>query len=166
MGYDMYVVDEQGENVRCENDYWRRNMFGGIRQAELFVSLGLGYWADNELFKAAEEAGWPKREGIEYDYNEETDESVLKGDPALVAAYEAAVRERVRDRRGEGKGISVYKLCNTNDGWWVTKEECQEFLDLWEAAGKPDVDDFGNGPYGDTIPFIRAAVANGGFRVY
>ena len=76
------------------------------------------------------------------------------------------MRERVRDRRGAGKGIAVYKLCNSNDGWWVTKEECQEFLDLWEAAGKPVVDDFGSGPYEDTIPFIRAAAANGGFRVY
>jgi hypothetical protein len=162
VGYDMYVVDEQGERVSDgPNHYWRRNISGGGRQARKFVELGLGSWADDDLFEAAEAQSWPPRpETVEY--NEETDRWEGPG----LAEWDAAVNDRLRDRRGSGPGIAVYKLCNSNDGWWVTKEECEEFLRLWEEAGRPAVDDFGDGPYEDTIPFIQAAAAHGGFRVY
>lgn len=164
MGYDMYVVDEQGEQLsreECAHNYWRRNIFGGGRQARKFAELGLGGWADDDLFEAAEAEGWPDRpETVQY--NEETDRWEGEG----LEEWDAATNRKLRDRRGSGPGIAVYKLCNSNDGWWVTKEECQEFLDMWDVIGRPPVDDFGDGPYNDTIPFIQAAAAHGGFRVY
>ena len=162
----MYVVDEQGERVsreECEHYYWRRAIGSGGAQARIFVDLGLGGWADDDLFTAAEAEGWPPRpETVQY--NEETDRWEGPG----LEEWDEATNRKLRDRRGAGPGIAVWKLCNSNDGWWVTKEECQEFLDMWDVIGRPVVDDLsGSGdPYGDTIPFIQAAAAHGGFRVY
>lgn len=161
----MYVVDEKGDNVhdctKHKDHYWRRNMFGGSRQAELLVTVGIGAWGPNDAWEAAEKEGWPtKPESATYD--EDTDKYVGEG----VEEWYAAMHARLRDPRGVSHGIPVYKLCNSNDGWWVTKEECEHALILWEAAGQPDVDDFGQGPYGDTIPFLRAAADHHGFRVF
>lgn len=33
--------------------------------------------------------------------------------------------KHLRATYSEEPGISVYKLCHSNDGWWVTKIECQ-----------------------------------------
>lgn len=70
--------------------------------------------------------------------------------------------KHLRATYSEEPGISVYKLCHSNDGWWVTKIECQSALQLWERNGRPDVD----GEAGDTIPFLRAAADHEGFRVW
>lgn len=170
MGYDMYVVDESGENVRdCsdhEQHYWRRNMSGGGRQAEKLVEAGMGEWSPDNVWRVAEEAGFPKRPpGVEW-VDRGDDDSGYEGDGA--EEFQAALDAHLRDPRGVTRGIPVYKLCNTNDGWWVTKQECADALMLWEANGRPDVDTFNPdvGPYGDTIPFLRAAADHGGFRVY
>lgn len=169
IGYDMYVVDDAGNNVsgltlpECghETHYWRRNLSGGVRQAEEFIKAGMGAWGPDDVWLEADKKGFPALPaGVTRD--DEADGYVGEG----AAEYTAALHAYLRDPRGVTHGIPVYKLTNTNDGWWVTKEECEHALLLWEAAGQPVVDDFGYGAYGDTIPFLRAAADHGGFRVY
>jgi hypothetical protein len=162
MGYDMSTVDENGNTVRdCDDPehgehYWRRNVFGAGPQAERLEAVGMGYWPRTSGIPGA----WPDVEGAEYgEYDEELDECPPLNDQAreerrLTAEYMKATYD-------ERPGIALYKLCNSNDGWWVTKAECESALKLWEQAGKPSVDD-----YGDTIPFLRAGAAHGGFRVW
>lgn len=161
MGYDMSVVNADGTPVSreiCPNNYWRRNMFGGGKQADKLVALGMASWPTSDTGRFPEPpehttADYEKAEAEgNYDY-EHPD-------------YTAILFPYLKDRRGATVGINAAKLCGTNDGWWVTREECQEALAAWEAAGKPEVDDFGSGPFGDTIPFLRAAAEHHGFRVY
>lgn len=158
MGYDMHVVDEQGKNVKCDNDYWRRNIFGSTQQAEKLVELGMASWPTERRGEFPqrpdhiEEAYAKARAADDWDY-EHPD-------------YTAVLFPYLKARNGATVGINAAKLCDTNDGWWVTREECQEALKVWEASGKPPVDDFGRGPLGDTIPFLQAAAEHHGFRVY
>jgi hypothetical protein len=160
MGYDMYVVDEHGEKIaRSEHSYWRRNIFGGHPQAQKLVELGMASWPTTPR------PDYPQQpEGTEWKYDEETGDATLVGPGA--EEYRAAEHVHLRSRFGATTGIAAYKLCDTNDGWWVTVEECREALDAWGKAGRPDVDDFGRGPSGDTIPFLQLAAEHGGFRVW
>lgn len=165
MGYDMYVVDEAGQTVPrdvVDPNYWRRNLSGGYWQAKKFEELGLGTWCEEFRYEQAEEWGFPDPpENLEFDEDTET----YTGEGAQ--AYNVLLQEYLKDRRGSGLGIALYKLTGSNDGWWVTKEECEEFLTLWEAAGQPEVDRFRDDYIAnDTIPFIRSAAAYSGFRVY
>jgi hypothetical protein len=158
MGYDMYVVDDKGETIPDLGDagYWRRALGSGYRQAKRLEEAGMGSWGMEQLFQEAEAQGFPKRpETVEWSDRE--DNYVGEG----AEEYRKVLLAYLSDRRGAPMGIALWKLCNTNDGWWVTKEECQEALAAWEAAGQPEVDD-----YDDTIPFLRVAAAYGGFRVY
>lgn len=160
IGYDMHAVDENGLNVRgCDNPehgdhYWRRSIFGGHPQAVRLVEAGMGYWP------LCDKPPWPEVKGAEFgEYDDDLDECPPLNDAAreqlrLNEAY-------LKATYNEAPGISVYKLCDSNDGWWVTKLECESALKLWEQAGKPAVDE-----YGDTIPFLRAAAAHSGFRVW
>lgn len=161
MGYDMYVVNEHGSKIeRSEHSYWRRNLSGGYAQAEKLVGLGLASWP-----ASSERLDYPRLpEGAAWRWDEAAQDDVLVGDG--VAEYLATEREHLRDRRGAPTGIAAHKLCGSNDGWWVTAEECREALEAWERAGRPDVDDFGHGPFGDTIPFLQLAAEHHGFRVW
>jgi hypothetical protein len=161
MGYDMSTVDENGNSVRdCEDPehgehYWRRNIGGGGAQAQRLVDAGMGYWSG-----PPPGVTWPEIEGAEFG---EYDDDLEHAPPLNEAANEqlAATMAYLKATWDERPGIAVYKLCNTNDGWWVTKAECESALKLWEQAGKPEVDN-----YGDTIPFLRAGADHGGFRVW
>lgn len=155
----MHVVDADGDPVDCENNYWRRNIFGGHRQAQRLVDVGMGYWPRCERPSFPEEP-----EGAEWLENEETGERLPVNELADQAMAEHVAF--LKATYSEEPGISVYKLCGTNDGWWVTKAECQSALKLWEEAGCPVVDDLGDWTYGDTIPFLRAAADHEGFRVW
>lgn len=156
MGYDMHVVDTEGRDVDCENNYWRRNMSGGYRQAERLVELGVAYWTADENIPG----NWPEApaDAIRSDEGELWDEETGE---ELDPRYRRIILNHLRQRDSERSGIAAYKLCHSNDGWWVTKEECAAALAIWENVGKPDWD-FG---LGDLEPFLRAASAHGGFRV-
>lgn len=161
MGFDMNVVNEDGTTVNretCPNNYWRRNISGGVAQAEKLVALGMASWPTSEPGRFPDR---PAHTDVAYE-QAEADENYDYEHPD----YAAILFPYLRDRRDATVGINAAKLCGSNDGWWVTREECQEALTAWEAAGKPAVDDFGSGPIGDTIPFLTAAAEHHGFRIY
>ena len=161
MGYDMYVVDEKGHKVGREpHHYWRRNIWGGGTQADKLVELGMAEWSA----PGYKQARFPERPA----HTLEAYEKAMDADDWDYEHpdYAAILFPFLKDRRGSTHGITADKLCDSNDGWWVTKEECQEALDAWEKAGRPDVDDFDTGPIGDTIPFLRVAAEHHGFRVW
>lgn len=172
MGYDMSTVDDMGRTVHDCTDpehgehYWRRSAFGGGPQAQRLVDAGMAYWP-RESFEVP--GKWPEHKDFDLTENqawegEEDDpnDPQFYGDPDKIAAYNAAVRNYFKQTYDERPGIAAYKLCHSNDGWWVTAAECESALKLWEKAGEPDVDQ----GVGDTIPFLRAGAAHGGFRVY
>lgn len=160
----MYVVDEKGQRIdgctEHAEHYWRRNIFGGRTQADLLVAAGIGYWPK------CDKPDFPSVEGAEYgEYDEDIDDNVPLNDAAR--EEQRLAEEYLKATYSEEPGISVYKLCDSNDGWWVTQAECKSALELWEKKGRPEVDRFGDHPaYNDTIPFLRAAAAHAGFRVW
>ncbi|NKS29272.1 hypothetical protein GS534_00840 [Rhodococcus hoagii] len=155
----MSVVDEAGKSVEGENTYWHRTLGSGYRQAEKLVTLGMAQWSSSN-----HEAPFPKRPSHLY---AEYEQHEADGDYEWEhPEYAAKLNAFLKDRRRSRYGIASHKLCGSNDGWWVTREECEQALEAWEKAGRPDVDDLGGGPLGDTIPFLRAAAAHHGFRVW
>jgi hypothetical protein len=161
MGFDMYTVNEDGQDIHgCEDPshgehYWRRSIGSGGPQAQRLVDAGMGYWSG-----PPPGTKWPESEDAEFgEYDDETGETPALNDAAR--EHRAALISYLKATWDERPGIAVYKLCGTNDGWWVTKAECESALKLWEQAGQPDVDE-----YGDTIPFLRAGADHAGFRVW
>lgn len=169
MGYDMDTVNERGRSVDdCDDPehgehYWRRSIFGGGPQAQRLVDVGMAYWPREGNTVPGD---YPKPKDFDLVHNEdwsgEDDDPQFFGDVDKIAAYELANRNYYRQTYDERPGIAAYKLCHSNDGWWVTQAECASALKLWEAAGEPDVDQ----GVGDTIPFLRAGAAHDGFRVW
>ena len=156
MGYDMSVVDSNGQRAECENGYWRRNMYGGARQAERLVELGIGYWLTDNTVPGP----WPAEPA---DAARTEDGELWDDEGGIVdPGYRQTVFNHLRQTGDERPGIAAYKLCSSNDGWWVTKAECISALALWEKAGKPDWDLGLN----DLEPFLRAAAEHDGFRVW
>jgi hypothetical protein len=156
MGYDMYIVDGGGNEIDESGDsfYLHRNIWGGQRLADALVDAGIGYWPtgpQREYPREPDDAEWG-----DYNYSHE----LPPANPAATQ-YQATMFRHLQDTRDERPGISVYKLCGSNDGWWVTKVECESALKMWEQAGNPEVDQ-----YGDVIPFLRAASKHDGFRVW
>jgi hypothetical protein len=165
MGYDCYIrstsdpepewpdpfTPEAYEKCRVVRDEWeerthgyfRRSMSGGSRLADALVEMGMGF--DAEVFVPV--PPWPSRE--EY----------------VVEEYDAET-DRVLDWHGpEIPGIHYHKVCTSNDGWHVTREECRSALALYEFAirdGKAHPDAF----HDDFIPFLRAAAEHDGFEVH
>lgn len=160
MGYDMHVVDKDGKRIpHSEHSSWQRNTSGGYHQANILVGFGMASWSTQEHPNPPLP---PER--FSWEYDEATGKDVIVGEGA--DEYHAAKLAHLRDRFGAPIGIAAHKLCSSNDGWWVTVEECREALEAWEKAGRPPVDDFGHGPLGDTIPFLQLAAQHGGFRVW
>jgi hypothetical protein len=175
VGYDMHTVDDMGRNIHrgdCTDEshgdhYWRRNIFGGGAQADRLEAAGMGFWP-REGMAGSVPGKWPEADEYGITANDawegsddDPNDPQWHGDPAKIAEYEAAVRSYMKQTYDERPGIALYKLCHSNDGWWVTKAECESALKLWEANGSPKVDE-----YDDTIPFLRASAAHDGFRVY
>jgi hypothetical protein len=172
MGFDMSTVDEAGKDIKgCDDPqhgehYWRRNMGGGGVQAQLLVDLGMAYWPRQSFsvpgkWPEPEDYGLKQNPAWEGDEDDPNDPQFF-GEPEKVAQYRADSNNYFKQTYDERPGIAAYKLCHSNDGWWVTAAECKSALKLWEQAGQPDVDR-GNG---DTIPFLRAGAAHAGFRVW
>jgi len=168
----MSVVDEEGRTINgCDEPthgehYWRRSIFGMHPQADKLVELGLAYWP-REGF--AVPGKWPEPEDFDITANEgwsgdedDPNDPQFSGDPGKITAYYLAAANYFKQTYDERPGIAAYKLCHSNDGWWVTAAECASALKLWEQAGEPAVD----GGNGDTIPFLRAGAAHFGFRVW
>lgn len=148
MSYCMRVVDESGNRVeKGENTHLDRNLAGGLHLARTLVQHGMGYWPTED------DTPYPKVNSHKWI----DDELVVIDAEAAQVLYAYLKDTRVAEPE---PGISVYKLCGTNDGWWVTKEECESALAIWEEAGRPEVDSVS-----DVTPFLRVAAENAGFRV-
>lgn len=156
MGYDMFTRGAEGCTDPDHKDHYLRRALGnGGALARELVNAGMGEWGDDELFLAAERDGFPvPPETLERD--ESTDEWVGEDAQDYIAKLEAYLS----DRRGAGRGVAVWKLCNTNDGWHVTQAECDEAMAAWEEAGRPAMSQ------DDIIPFLRAGADHDGFEVH
>lgn len=159
MGYDMHVINADGSRayridysdgddfektvlpqIKERDDlhlYFRRSISGGIWQCQRLERAGMGYFGDLQY--------------VECGCTDYTGGFCCDVNRRMLGAVDA-------DR----PGINLAKMCSTNDGWHVTRLECLAALALWEAAGRPDVDD----GYGDLIPFLRAAAEHDGFVVW
>jgi hypothetical protein len=187
MGYDCYVRSPRepkpelphGFSTEQERDAWyqdriewedrthgyfRRSMGGGAGLADALIAMGMGFeaekWVPIPPFPMAEEYG------VEYDEWQDDGgrwHDGYKGDRAK--EYEADLAEHLRWHGPEIPGIPIHKICTTNDGWVVTREECRAALVLYDAAivsGREHPDAFRD----DFIPFLIAAAAADGFEVF
>lgn len=178
MGYDCYIRSarepkpewpspfteeayrEYAENQReweaRTHGYFRRSLSGGSRLADALIAMGMGFEAETFLPVPP----WPDREEYGVDWNDEGD---VVGERAK--EYEAAVAAVLDWHGPEIPGIPVHKVCRSNDGWHVTREECRAALQLYEFAirdGKGHPEAFAD----DFIPFLRAGAEADGFEVH
>lgn len=186
MGYDCYVrsprepkpewpeslTSEALETYRIARDEWeertygyfRRSLSGGARLADALVAMGMGF--DAEDFVPV--PPWPDKDEYGVEFAEWKDEAGAwqdgyRGDRAQ--EYEAE-GNRVLDWHGpEIPGIPIHKVCTSNDGWHVTREECRAALKLYESAirdGKEHPTEFDD----DFMPFLQSAAEADGFEVH
>lgn len=164
MGYDCYVRTASGADHDNDEHYFRRSIFGGSPLADALIALGMGFEAETfapiPLFPDADEYG--------VEWHEWKDETGKWHDGYIgerATEYEAEVN-RVLDWHGpEIPGIPVHKICTTNDGWHVTRAECDAALHLYESAirdGKPHPEAFRD----DFVPFLRCGAQHDGFEVH
>lgn len=148
MGYDMYVCREHGGGIADLADLSLEEAI-----ADTLTYCRRSIWSMGPLRDAMEQvrfgdvtmAYWANGE-YPYPGEDATEEDLLAW---------------LRSTADERPGIPLHKLCS-NDGWWVTSAECQSALHIWERAGMPMDEEFGD----DWIPFLRSAAEHGGFRVY
>lgn len=159
MGYDMSV---RGAPADTEHDYLRRNIFAGYPFGLAMIELGMGFDAGNP-------PEWPEESAYGVEYKEWQDaegkwQGGYVGDRA--AEYEQAMTD-VRDWHGpvDKNGVPCHKIWGSNDGWHVTKKECEQALDAYRAAiaaGKTHPGIFGD----DAIPFLECAAKFDGFETH
>lgn len=150
MGYDMHV---RGVGEDAEHGYLRRNIFSMHPTVEAMVSLGMAFWSPSPEFPR----DYPSGEGH---WN---DESQPLTDEAR--AYKEK-ETRLLATHGETRtpGIPAHKF-TSNDGWIVTREECEQALAAYDMAitlGAKHPDFFRD----DVIPFLRCAASHDGFEVW
>lgn len=153
MGYDMYVVDSEGNTMNGDAFYFRRNAgsMGATRNA--LEEVGMGYWS-----AGFEQAAFPKGPSSDEPGHWDDDWEPVSDE---AKAYRVAVENHLKATYDERPGIPLHKF-TSNDGWWVTKVECEWALKLWEKAGRPWQQYFSD----DLIPFLRVGAAYNGFQVY
>jgi hypothetical protein len=146
MGYDYYIRSPRDPQLEWPDPF-----------TDALIAMGMGFEAEDYFTVPP----WPDRAeyGVQYD---EWDGHVI-GERAK--EFEDAVAEVLRWRGPEiPPGIPVPKVCTSNDGWHVTREECRAALRLYEFAirdGKTHPEAFGD----DFIPFLRAAAEADGFEI-
>lgn len=164
--YQKAVEDAMEAMYDADKSYFRLNIWGMGYCRNAMAEVGMMYWAAPELeFPDYDE---PKRE----DYGSEGSWVFA------VSEYDEAHEKLcipVQKQGGGGRGIPSFKLSD-NSGWWVTKEECQEAVDIWEeyqAANDPgnEASDetkevLGYGWWPKWIEYLKRGAQNDGFRVY
>jgi len=170
VGYDCYTRprakcdDYRTWREENPNAYFRRNLSGGSYLAEALIAAGMGFDAEQYVsvprFPDADEYGvnyaeWKDEDGHWH--------AGYVGDRA--GEYNAEVARVLAWHGPEIPGIPVHKVCGSNDGWHVTKEECKAALGLYErhiAKGGQHPEAFGD----DFIPFLRESARGDGFEVH
>lgn len=152
MGYDMSV---KGAAANTEHDYLRRNIFGMHPTVEAMVGLEMAFWSPSPEFPKS----WP-------DYSDCAHWDA-EGEPVSGEArgYQERI-QRLLATHGECRtpGIPSHKF-TSNDGWHVTREECEQALEIYEKAlanGRAHPEFFRD----DVIPFLRCAAKHDGFEVW
>lgn len=145
--------------------YFRRNMFGGSRLANALIDMGMGFDA---LAYGVKWPDWPSAEEYGVEHKEWLDDegeyhSERQGERA--AEFEAANNATLDWHGPEIPGIPVHKICYSNDGWHVTKEEAHAALLIYRRAiesGKGHPESFRD----DFIPFLETAARHDGFETW
>lgn len=156
MGYDMYV---RGAAKDAEHGYLRRNIFGMHPTVEAMVSVGMAFWSPSP--------GWPK---VPQPYEDHVRWDDKVEDEVPVTAEGQAYLERVESARsthGETRtpGIPSHKF-TSNDGWHVTREECEQALAAYDQAVTAGGADHPKYLMDDVLPFLRCAAQHDGFEVH
>lgn len=158
----MYEVEEY---------YFRLNWWGMSRFLNAMLGFGMAYPSENE-------ADWPTYRddlpGFE-DAVEAIEEGMkpdCSSDVEAIAMTYVHERDRiVQAHPGTEKGIPSHKF-SSNDGWWVTPEECRAALAAYEKNASMKeliLADAGiaDAAYWDKwIKFIRGAADHDGFKVH
>lgn len=157
MGYDYFVLprathDQPGGNPHT---YFERNTWGSRQLADALIATGTGFDAETWLPIPP----FPEIADYGCEWN---DDGEPVGDRA--DEYSDILAKHLAWHGPEVPGIPIHKICTTNDGWHVTREECRSALALYElhlAAGGSHPEAFGD----DFIPFLREAARRDGFEV-
>ena len=164
--YQLEVERTSDELYDADKSYFRLNIWGMDYCRNAMAEIGMLYWAQPEL-------DFP-------DYNEPKRNAYGSEDAWLraVEEYEDEHEKQcipAQKQSGGGRGIPSFKVSD-NSGWWVTKEECQEAVDIWEeyqAANDPgnEASDetkevLGYGWWPKWIEYLKRGAQTDGFRVY
>lgn len=155
MGYDMYV---RGAAKDADDGYLRRNIFGMHPTVEAMVTLGMAFWSPSPGFPKSPE---PYEEHIRWDDQVEDDVPVTAEGQTYVERLASALSTHGECRT---PGIPSHKF-TSNDGWHVTREECEQALAVYDKA----IGDGATHPdllRDDVIPFLRCAAQHDGFEVH
>ena len=91
-----------------------------------------------------------------------------KKDIDLFVAYSEQVQEHLSKHDASVPGIEEIKF-SSNDGWWVTKEECASALAVWDGLSQEERDQtvVDMGDYWNAwIDYLRDGAAANGFTVH
>lgn len=164
MGYDCYVRTENGAERYDDGFYFRRSIWGGEPLGNALIQLGMGFIAKGQ------QPEWPDEEKFDVEYVERRnpDGTWFDGYVGPQAEEFQAAHDRVLSWHGDdpdAHGIPCHKVWSSNDGWHVTRVECEQALTAYRervAAGAEHPRAFGD----DFIPFLELAAQHDGFEVH
>lgn len=149
MGYGMTI--QHDGHLNRNQEYFRLNIFGMSRYAKLMYQLGMVH---KSHFPAQHE--WP-----------EYDETL--GDEAEFQ-HTIACKPLLTRHEGDNPTIPYHKLVS-NDGWYVTPDECAAALAVYNSIKDDQRDriaeETGDIDYWDQwIEYLKRAAEHEGFRVF
>lgn len=157
MGYDMYVRPiphgSRPADYYNSDQYLRRNIFGMHPTVEAMVELGMAFWSEHGPF--------PEYPG--YEHFDAEDEPVTDEGREYAARVAKLLSWHGDDPQAQG--IPSHKF-TSNDGWHVTKQECEQALAAYDAAMAAGHVHPERWFRDDLIPFLRHAAAADGFEVH
>lgn len=117
MGYDMTI--QHDGHLKGDKEYFRLNIFGMSRYRSLMEELGMVY----DGGRGIEENEWPEWDA----------EEAAKDEDAYEFQHAVKVRPLLTRHPEGGDTIPAHKL-GSNDGWYVTSDECYAALARWELV--------------------------------
>lgn len=108
MGYDMYMRDTGFEGG--DDAYFRANIWGMGSLRRVMTAAGV--------------LDWDGARGEFPEPPEELQARMEEGDEEAERAWDDKLLPFLGQRSGDPKKVPGFKFCS-NDGWWVTPEECE-----------------------------------------